>query len=208
MFDSLAVTAVGLLAQACFSARTIIQWVVSERAKRVLSPALFWVFSAAGAMLMSLYGVLRQDFAIVLGQSISYYVYLWNLRIKRVPIPRFVMCVLMFVPVAAAVAAGCDVQQFIGDFFLRPELPLWLLVFGTVGQLLFTFRFIYQWWYSSRIGESQLPPLFWWISITATIIVLVYGLIRQDFVLILGQTFGFFVYGRNLWIGRKQPTEN
>ena len=71
---------IGFLAQGFFSARILVQWIMSERARKVLSPSVFCILSIAGSYLLCLYGVLRQDFAIVLGQFISYYVYLWNLK--------------------------------------------------------------------------------------------------------------------------------
>lgn len=76
--------AIGFLAQAFFSARIIIQWVLSERAKRVVSPAAYWVCSLAGSYLLFVYGWLRDDFAIILGQMVSYYIYLWNLNAKGI----------------------------------------------------------------------------------------------------------------------------
>lgn len=80
----LLVTAIGLLAQGFFSARILVQWAMSEKARRVLSPSLFWIFSIAGSYLLCLYGWLRDDFAIVFGQLVSYYIYLWNLKTKDV----------------------------------------------------------------------------------------------------------------------------
>lgn len=82
------ITCVGLLAQAFFSARTLVQWILSEKARKVLSPTLFWVLSLCGSVLLALYGWLRQDFAVVAGQLVSYYVYVWNLHIKRVRMPK------------------------------------------------------------------------------------------------------------------------
>ena len=95
----LVVTLIGFLAQGLFSARMLVQWILSERARRVLSPTLFWVLSVIASILLCLYGWLRSDFAIILGQIFSYYIYLWNLRIKgamvRVPVwVRVVLCVL------------------------------------------------------------------------------------------------------------------
>lgn len=201
-----AITSVGLLAQAFFSARTIVQWIMSERARRVLSPSLFWIFSTIGALLLALYGYLRQDFAVVAGQCVSYYVYLWNLRIKRVPISRFWMAVLICIPIASIVGISADPVRFIEDFFGRADLPMWLLIFGTFGQVLFTLRFLYQWWFSRRVGESELPPLFWWISLVGAVIVFTYGVLRYDIVLMLGQGFGLFVYARNIYIGAHQKS--
>ena len=195
-------TLIGLLAQAFFSARTLVQWIMSERARKVLSPAVFWILSTAGSLLLALYGYMRMDFAIVAGQCVSYYVYLWNLRMKRVPILRWGMLLLMLVPLAGVGMCLAHPQQFIQDFFGRADLPMWLLVFGTFGQVLFTLRFIYQWWYSRKVGESELPPLFWWISLAGALITFVYGIFRMDIVLMLGQGFGILVYARNLYIGR------
>ena len=64
---------VGFLAQAFFSARIICQWILSERAKQVVSPSIFWILSIAGSYLLCLYGWMSNEFAIILGKFISYY---------------------------------------------------------------------------------------------------------------------------------------
>ena len=103
MEASFSVLAIGFLAQAFFSARILAQWILSERARKVLSPSIFWVFSIAGSYLLCLYGWLRQDFAIVLGQFIAYYIYLWNLQAKGLwaKIPVLLRGVLLATPVVA-----------------------------------------------------------------------------------------------------------
>ncbi|NBQ10378.1 MAG: lipid A biosynthesis protein, partial [Betaproteobacteria bacterium] len=40
--------AIGFAGQALFSARFLIQWIASERAKKSVVPKLFWYFSLAG----------------------------------------------------------------------------------------------------------------------------------------------------------------
>ena len=72
----------GFLAQGFFSLRILVQWIMSEKAKKVVSPTIFWVFSIAGSYLFFVYGWLRNDFAIMFGQVISYYIYIWNLKVK------------------------------------------------------------------------------------------------------------------------------
>ena len=59
---------IGFLAQVFFSARILLQWILSERAKKVISPAIFWQLSIVGSYLLFVYGWLRDDFAIILGQ--------------------------------------------------------------------------------------------------------------------------------------------
>lgn len=100
METSVAVLSVGFLAQGFFSARVLVQWLLSERARSVLSPSVFWVLSVAGAWLLCVYGWLRGDFAIVMGQLLSYYIYLWNLKSKGVWAhwPLFARAVAGFYP--------------------------------------------------------------------------------------------------------------
>ena len=197
------ILAIGFLAQGFFSARILVQWILSEKARKVLTPTVFWVLSIMGSWLLCLYGWLRQDFAIVLGQFFSYYVYLYNLRLKGVfgKIPLIFRILLLVTPIAAILLGIGDAGAFIDEFFRNENIQLWLLVFGSFGQILFTLRFIYQMWYSSRKGESVLPPTFWWISLIGSSCIILYGVIRHDPVLIIGQSFGFVAYIRNLMIG-------
>ena len=198
---------IGFLAQGFFSARILVQWIMSERARKVLSPSIFWILSIAGSYLLCLYGVLRNDFAIVLGQFISYYIYLWNLKAKGIWAQAHLWLRLLLIgtPLIALVIAGLHAETVIDSFFHNEKVPLWLLLFGSAGQIIFTLRFIYQYWYSSRRGESELPPFFWILSLIGSLSIVTYGIIRHDPVLIIGQSFGLIAYIRNLMIGAKRP---
>lgn len=203
---NLLILTIGLLSQVCFSIRVIIQWFMSEKKKEVLSPTLFWVFSLMGSYLMFYYGWLRDDFSIIVGQFISFYIYIGNLKLKdvwgRVPlILRFILIITP--PVIGLLCVYNDGKPFIDSFLKNEAIPVWLIVLGIVGQVVFTFRFVYQWIYSSRTHISSLPPAFWWISLAGSSIIVMYGVIRYDPILILGQSFGFASYIRNLMIGCK-----
>jgi len=80
---------------------------------------------------------------------------------------------------------------------LSPNEMLFLVI-GFVGQLLFASRFIYQWIYSERKGKSLIPVGFWYLSIFGGLGLLAYAISRKDPVIILGQSFGIFIYLRNL----------
>lgn len=200
------ILAIGFLAQGFFSARILLQWILSERARRVLSPSLFWIFSLAGAYLLCLYGWLRDDFSIVLGQFISYYIYLWNLNIKGIweKIPTLLRLVLILTPIAAICFVTGNAEAFTARFLHNEAVPLWLLLFGSAGQVLFTLRFVYQWLYSRREGKSRLPAGFWAISLIGSLTIVTYGLIRLDAVLIVGQSFGIIAYIRNLILTKNE----
>lgn len=200
---------VGIVAQILFSGRLLVQWIASERAKKVLSPTIFWQMSMAASVILCIYGWLRNDFAIIAGQVIAYYIYIWNLRAKKAwfTMPGVVRFVILYLPLAALCYFTVDWRNTVEHLFRQENIPGWLIVFGTVGQFTFTLRFIYQWRYSARAGESLLPTTFWVISLTGSAMIIAYAIIRRDPVLIIGQSTGFFVYLRNIMIGRKTVKE-
>lgn len=181
------------------------QWILSERARKVLSPSIFWILSLAGAYLLCIYGWLRNDFAIVFGQFVSYYVYLWNLNAKGVwqRLPWIVRVILAVTPLVAICFVLGNATTFFEQFLNNTDVPTWLVIFGSAGQVLFTLRFIYQWLYCRRDGQSQLPAGFWLISLAGALIILSYGILRLDPVLMVGHGFGLITYIRNLVIAHK-----
>ena len=196
----------GFLAQIFFSLRTLLQWWKSEKARKVESPAGYWILSVLGAYIMFIYGVMRDDFSIILGQLISYYVYLWNLGAKGIwkRIVPLLRIVLLLTPVAAVLMLLRNAAEYLQSFFFNDDIPFWLVIFGSAGQIIFTLRFVYQYFYSQRKHQSALPAGFWIISLIGSSVIIAYGLFRRDPVLILGQSFGFVAYIRNLMIGFKE----
>jgi len=209
MKDSLWIFAIGFAAQGLFSARILVQWILSERARHVLSPSIFWLLSLAGSWLLCLYGWLRADFAIVLGQFISYYIYLWNLDIKglwgRFPFPLRLF--LLLTPLAALSMMLMNAEAVASTFFHDSGVPMWLLLYGSAGQVLFTLRFIYQWLFSRRGGASVLPAGFWVLSLIGASLIVSYGFMRRDPVLIIGQSVGIVAYTRNLILCKKNKKD-
>ena len=80
----------------------------------------------------------------------------------------------------------------------------WWIVFGLMGQLLFSARFVVQWLKSEKEKKSVIPTAFWYFSISGGIVLLTYALHKQDPVFILGQVLGLFIYLRNLQLIRKE----
>ena len=73
------------------------------------------------------------------------------------------------------------------------------VVLGFVAQGFFTMRFVVQWIASERARKSVIPVAFWFFSIGGGVLLFSYALYIRDPVFILGQGFGVFVYGRNLY---------
>ena len=94
------------------------------------------------------------------------------------------------------------------DFFNElTRIEIIFLVIGFIGQGLFASRFIVQWLYSEKVGKSSIPVIFWYLSIFGGIGLLTYAIFRQDPVIIVGQTFGIFIYVRNLFLIYKKNNE-
>ena len=69
----------GLVAQAMFTARFVVQWVASEREGKSVIPVAFWFFSIGGGVLLLGYALYRKDLVFILGQAFGVFVYLRNL---------------------------------------------------------------------------------------------------------------------------------
>ena len=70
---------VGLLGQAMFSARFLVQWIASERRKESVVPRPFWYFSIAGGVTLLAYAISIRDPVFILGQSTGVFIYARNL---------------------------------------------------------------------------------------------------------------------------------
>lgn len=82
--------AFGFAGQSLFTARFLVQWIVSERNRRSTIPTAFWWFSLAGGLMLLVYAVARRDPVFILGQAAGLLVYvrnLWMIRAARQAVP-------------------------------------------------------------------------------------------------------------------------
>ncbi|GHB27036.1 lipid-A-disaccharide synthase N-terminal domain-containing protein [Salinicola rhizosphaerae] len=75
--------AIGFIGQALFSARFIIQWLASERARRSIVPVAFWFFSLGGGATLLAYAIYRRDPVFIAGQGAGLIIYVRNLMLIR-----------------------------------------------------------------------------------------------------------------------------
>jgi len=71
--------ALGLGGQVLFTGRMVVQWLVSERAKRSIVPVAFWWLSLIGATMLIAYFLWRKDVVGVFGQGTGWLIYVRNL---------------------------------------------------------------------------------------------------------------------------------
>ncbi len=196
---------IGFLAQILFSSRLLIQWVTSEKQRKVITPTPFWTLSLIASFLLFIYGYLRLDFAIMLGQSLTYFIYIRNLQLQGQwqKFPKLVQILLLTVPVLIVIFYYNNNKIDIELLFKNEAIPTWLLILGIIAQVIFTLRFVYQWIHAERHKESSLPMGFWVLSLIGASLILTYAIIRKDPVLFTGHLFGMLIYARNAYLIRK-----
>jgi len=196
------VLSIGFTAQILFSLRLIIQWITSEKKKEVTTPSIFWFFSLFGSILLFIYGDLRSDFAIMLGQGLNYFIYIRNLQLqnKWKKFPALIRIILYLFPLLITIYFFNNNELDIQQLFKNENIPFWLLSLGIISQITFNFRFIVQWIYSEKRKESHLPIIFWFLSFIGALLIIIYAIFRKDIVLFSGQMFGFIIYTRNIII--------
>jgi lipid-A-disaccharide synthase-like uncharacterized protein len=69
----------GMAGQLMFAMRFILQWLASEKAGKSVVPLSFWFFSILGATIVLAYGIHQRDPVIILGQAMSFFIYIRNL---------------------------------------------------------------------------------------------------------------------------------
>jgi lipid-A-disaccharide synthase-like uncharacterized protein len=93
---------------------------------------------------------------------------------------------------------GQDLGNYLYDVFVA-KFDFWL-GFGLVAQLFFTARFLVQWISSERAGRSVVPMAFWLFSMGGGLMTLVYGIVKREPVIILGQALATIIYVRNIML--------
>lgn len=78
---------IGLVGQAFFFSRFLVQWLASEKAGRSVIPMSFWYLSLFGGITLFVYAIHLGDPVFIIGQSTGAVIYLRNLyfRLREEP---------------------------------------------------------------------------------------------------------------------------
>ena len=74
---------IGFVGQGFFSARFIVQWIMSEIKKQSIIPIGFWYFSLLGGVTLFAYALYKEDPVFIVGQGAGLLIYTRNLYLIR-----------------------------------------------------------------------------------------------------------------------------
>ena len=74
---------IGFVGQGFFSARFIVQWIMSEIKKQSIIPIGFWYFSLLGGVTLFAYALYKEDPVFIVGQGAGLLIYSRNLYLIR-----------------------------------------------------------------------------------------------------------------------------
>ncbi|MEM7210279.1 MAG: lipid-A-disaccharide synthase N-terminal domain-containing protein [Pseudomonadota bacterium] len=94
---------------------------------------------------------------------------------------------------------GSETHWIMDLLLVDSWMKVWIATFGLTAQGVFMSRMLVQWVATERAKKSVVPVPFWWLSLAGAVMLLIYGILDRDIVIILAQSFGFIVYARNLW---------
>ena len=95
-------------------------------------------------------------------------------------------------------------RKLLGFFNITNWVNFTWVAVGLLGQGAFFGRMMIQWVVSEKSRQSQVPELFWWLSLFGGVSLFTYFVWRTDVVGVLGQSTGVVVYARNLRLIKKK----
>ncbi len=196
--ESILIIGLGFFAQGLFFIRTIAQWFKSEKEGEVISPVIYWQISLVASIMMLTYGILRHDFAIVMGQSLVYGIYIRNLQLKNVWTKMHWAIKVLALAIPVAYWVWLLTSGSFANILHNEDVSLFWMIWGTTAQVVFISRFFYQWIHSENKKESYFPLGFWIISTCGSLMIFTYSIIRLDPVLFAAHSLGLFTYMRNI----------
>lgn len=196
----------GWVGNACFFSRFLVQWALSERARRSLTPAVFWRLSLVGTACLGLYSAQQGKYVLVVGYVLNGSIYARNLWMQR---RAGVRTLTTATAAAIALAAVCGlVAGALLNLDADPEASAAWIACAAVGQAVWSSRFVVQWWHTERAGESHFPPAFWWLSLAGNALLLAYAVHLGDPIFIAGFVPGPLVQVRNLMLQSRARATN
>ncbi|MCA8917092.1 MAG: lipid-A-disaccharide synthase N-terminal domain-containing protein [Planctomycetes bacterium] len=201
-------SAIGIAGQVLFTARIVVQWYASEKARQSVVPKSFWWLSVAGTLLLLAYAWFTRDPVFLIGPTLNLFLYVRNLMIasewKRFGSLAILGPLALVMLISGGIATYLTAEE--KNIITVDASPFWLAI-GFTGTALWTLRFPVQWIISERMGKSVLPPSFWWMSIFGAGLLTAYAAYKPDAVFVLAYALNPIPAFRNLMLLYRKPKQ-
>ena len=197
-----ALEVLGWTGNACFFSRWLIQWFVSERAKKSVAPQSFWWVSLLGTATLGTYTFLKGEPILLVGFAVNIAIYTRNLSLARSDNKANGWSGWQLAVVCAVVAFALVAVKFTTSDRFAQSTPMWN-AFGIAGLMIWNSRWGLQWWYSEKKSLSHFPPVFWWVSLLGNTMLLAYAIHVGEAVWIASYSMGPIIQTRNVILNRR-----
>lgn len=214
---------IGFLAGIAFGLRFLVQWFASERLHKSVVPRSFWYLSLIGNCLLLVHSFIQMQYPISLVQGLNGVIAWRNLDLMHPGKKSLSLkgVFFLFFLTTFLITAGFELQSLFSTqhehWFRVPIAPwenaklvtvsfFWHAI-GALGYLLFAARFWIQWWMSEKHSQSELPAIFWQLSLAGALVSIAYFAKIGDSVNLIGPVVGLVPYVRNLILIQKTTLE-
>lgn len=202
----------GIIPSFFFTLRVLIQWIQSEKHKKSYVGHTFWRLSLSGNFFLILHYIIQIQYPFAILQAGNAVISWRNLNLMKsdnqctikttilVFLGSFTLVTLIFIAQSHFIIGEIDwvrTPTKLFDTARHYNSPMWH-IFGTMGGVLFSSRFWFQWWKAEQVKHSELGRTFWWLSIFGSFVLLIYFLHIKDTVNIILYSCTFVPYARNL----------
>ncbi len=73
----------GFSAQFIFFLRFVVQWLASEKSKKVVIPRVFWYLSLVGSIMILIYSIKRGDIVFITASVLNTLIYIRNITLDK-----------------------------------------------------------------------------------------------------------------------------
>lgn len=186
---------IGILGQSFFFLRFLVQWTMSEAARKIVVPRSFWKLSIGGAVCNLIYSIYEKEIVFLIAPAINLFIYGRNISLSRRS--KSLSKEILQPMFAGILSVALVAMVFAEQFKLRAYGDFWLAV-GLLGQALWTARFPVQWYHSERARKVLLPPSFFAASLAGSILLLAFAIRTGKPIFIAGMVLGPLLYSRSL----------
>jgi lipid-A-disaccharide synthase len=207
----------GFLAQICFGMRFFVQWYESERAKKQITPPVFWKLSIAGNSILFIHSLIQSYYPLCLLLSVNMVLFWRNLQLQK-PIQnecslKRIVCYLFAAASASTLLFAIQNKLPSSSWLSAPwssnsqvpvEVSSLVHLLGIIGILFYSLRFWLQWWHAEKHKKSEFPKIFWHLSLVGATVSIFYFSFMRDWVNLSGAICSLIPYSRNLLLLKRE----